>query len=199
MPLAGRKNEDEAMAVEAAANAMVTLDEVKRFLALTGTDMDEFLQEAINDWSGAIEDRCNRRILSASYEDEIHDGGKIALIPRNIPVTAISGIEVDGTALTSDEYSIDREGASIRMKSGLAFAGGPGSILLSYTGGYESAPGDLRLAVKKLVGLEYYLGPGRKTLAKRGESTREGNVTYERGPGDQEKIIDGIVRRYGRK
>ncbi len=186
--------------VDPQANAMVTLDEVKDWLGRTGTGDDDFLQGAINDWSDTIESRCNRVIKSAIYADEIHDGGKIALIPRNIPVTSIASIEVDGAALEANEYTLDKESATIRMKSGHAFAGGPGSILLTYTGGYSAVPGDLKRAVKQLVALEFYLsGHGTKALAKRGEGTQGGNVTYERGPEDQEKIVARIAKRYGRR
>jgi len=189
------------MAVEAADNAMVSLTEVKEWLNLTGTNDDDFLQRQINDWSDTIETRLGRIIKSDDYEDEIHDGGKLAILPKNLPVTAIDSITIDDSELDSDEYELDKEGCKIRMKSGLPFEGGTGEILLSYTGGFASVPGDIKRAVRQLVALEYYLsGHGRKALAKRGESAPGGgNVTYERGPADQERVIDGLIRRYGRR
>jgi hypothetical protein len=186
--------------VDPQANALITLDEIKRWLNLTGTDDDDFFQEQINDWSDTIASRCNRKFVSQDYEDEVHDGEKVYILPRNLPVTDIDSITVDGGALGEDDYTLDKEGATVRLKSGENFGGGPGAVLVTYTGGYDPIPGDLRRAVRQLVALEYYLsGHGRKALAKRGESAQGGNVTYERSPQDQERIIEGLVRRYGRR
>jgi hypothetical protein len=198
---AGTGTQASGSGVAAAANALVSLAEQKEWLGIdsTETSMDDFLQRAINDWSDRVESDCNRIIISTEIEDEVHDGGKRAILPRNFPVTEIDSITIDGVALETDDYTLDRMGVKVRMKSGLPFAGGPGDILITYTGGYASIPGKLILAVKKVVALEYYLGPGRKALAKRSESTQGGSVTYERGPEDQEKIMRGVVRRYGRR
>ena len=187
-------------AVLPADNALITLAEIKEWLNLTGSDDNDFLQRSINEWSDTIETRLGRTILSANYTDEVHDGGKRAVTLDNFPVTAISSIAVDGTALGTDDYTLKAKSGIIRMASGYNFAGGPGDILVSYTAGYTTAPGDLKRAVTQLVALEFYLsGHGRKALAKRSESTGDGSTTYERGPEDQEKIIRGIVRRYGRR
>lgn len=187
--------------VAAASNALITLDEAKRWLNLTGTGDDDFLQDAINDWSDTVERRLGRVLASADYDDEVHDGGKLAILPRNIPVTDIDSITIDDSELDSDEYALDKEGVSIRLKSGLPFDGGPGDILVTYTGGYATIPGDIKRAVKQLVALEYYLsGHGRKALAKRGESAPGGgNVTYERSTRDQENIMRVLERRYARR
>jgi len=188
------------MAVDPASNALVTKEEVKEWLKLSGTDDDDFLQSAINDWSDAIETRLNRVIISADHTDECHPGGKLAVLLKNIPVTEISSITVDDGALGISDYTVYPESGIVRLVSGKAFGGGPGSILVTYTGGYEEAPGDLKRCVKQIVALEYYLsGHGRKALAKRGESTGEGTATYERGPEDQEKIMQRIERLYARR
>lgn len=190
-----------AAGVEAAANALVDLDEAKDWLKLTGADDDDFLQRAINDWSDAIETCCNRVFKSAEYTDEVHDGGKLSILLRNFPVTEVTSITIDGAALGTDDYTTDLASGIIRPAYGKRFSGGKGSVLVTYTGGYETIPGDIKRAVKQLVALEYYLsGHGRKALAKRGESAPGGgSVTYERGPEDQVRIIDRIARRYGRR
>jgi len=188
------------MAVNPAANALVTKDEIKRWLKLSGTGDDDFFQEAINDWSDTIEKRLGRVIKSAEHTDEVRDGGKLAVILKNIPVSSISSITVDGAALGSSDYTLDGDSGIIKLKSGLSFSGGPGSILATYTGGYTEVPGDLKRAVKQLVALEYYLsGHGRKALSKRSESAGEGSVTYERGPEDQENIMKKLERLYARR
>jgi len=183
-----------------ADNALVTLAEIKDWLKLSGTGDNDFLVRAINDWSDTIEKRLGRVIKSAEHTDERHDGGKSAVLLKNMPVTAVSSLSVDGAALGSTDYTYDTDSGIVKLVSGNSFGGGPGSILVTYTGGYSTVPGDLVRAVKQLTALEYYLsGHGRKALAKRGESTGEGTATYERGPEDQERILQKIERKYARR
>jgi len=188
------------MAVDAAANALVTVEEAKDWLKLSGEGENDFLQSAINDWSDAIEKRLKRVILSAEYEDECHAGGKKSVLLKNFPVDGVSSFSVDDEDLDEGDYTVDLDNGIIKLKSGYAFEGGPGSILVSYNAGYEEVPGDLKRAVKQIVALEYYLsGHGRKALSKRSESTGQGSVTYERGTEDQERIMTKIEHRYARR
>jgi uncharacterized phiE125 gp8 family phage protein len=188
------------MAVAAAANALITTTEVKRWLNLDGSGDDDFLQEAINDWSDAVETRCGRIIKQATYTDEAHDGGKKAVLLLHPPVSSITSITVDDDELESDEYVYDEKSGIVRMVSGYAFEGVNGEVTVTYVGGYDPVPGDLKRAMMQLAALEYYLsGRGRKALAKRGESMGNGSVSYERGPQDQEKIMKEIERRYKRR
>jgi hypothetical protein len=188
------------MAIDATGNALIELDEIKRYLKLTTNDEDDFLQEQINNWSDALETRFNRIIKSADYDDERHHGGKLAILLRNMPVTAIDSITVDGEAVDGDDYTFDMDSGIVRMVTGYPFSGGPGSVLVSYTAGYESVPGDLRHGITQIVALEYYLSArGQKALIKSGENIQGGGVTYNRGPNDQEKIMAGLVRRYSRR
>lgn len=187
------------MSVDAADNALIELSEVKEWLKLSDTGDDDFLMKSINDWSDTIETRLGRSIKTQTHTDERHDGGKIAVVLQHIPVTAISSITIDGGELGSSDYNYFNSGI-VRLVYGKVFGGGPGSILVTYTGGFTTVPGDLKRATKQLVALEFYLsGHGRKALAKRGESTGEGTVTYERGPGDQEKIMKILELRYARR
>lgn len=180
-----------------AITTLITLSEIKDWLDLDDTDADAFLEQAISDWSNAVDTRLGRTILSTDYADEAHDGGKLAVILNNFPVSELTSITVEDGALGDDDYTYNANGI-IRLKSGLPFGGGPGDVLVTYTAGYDTAPGDLKRSMKQIVALEYYLsGHGRKALSKRSESTGEGNVTYERGPEDQERIMRRIERLYG--
>lgn len=190
------------MPVTAAANALVTIAEMKRWLLLSTEDAtrDDFLQEAINEWSDTVEKRLGRSIKLQEHENERHHGGKITVILRNIPVTAIASISVDGAALGPSDYTFDRSSGIVRMVSGKLFGGGPGSVLVTYTGGFETVPGDLKRAVKHLAAIEYNLsGHGRNAIAKSAESIGDGNVSYNRGPEEQERIMRKIERIYGRR
>lgn len=190
------------MAKELSTNALISLEDIKLWLNLEGQDVerDNFLRDEINDWSSTIETRLGRVIHSTTHTDERHDGGKLSVILNNIPVTDISSITVDDGALGSSDYVYVSESGIVRLVSGLPFGGGPGSVLVTYTGGYTEVPGDLKRAVKQIVAIGFYLsGHGRKSIAKRGESTAQGNVEYNRGPEDQGKILKIIERIYGRR
>jgi hypothetical protein len=190
------------MAVEAAANALITLAEIKRWLLLSGTDTtrDDFLQEAINEWSDTIETRLGRKLLSQEHAEERHHGGKVAILLKNIPVTDISEITVDGAALGSSDYTYDGASGIVRMVGGNVFGGGPGSVLVTYTGGFTTAPGDLKRAMKQITAIEYYLsGHGRRSIAKTAESAGDGSVSYNRGPEEQERIMRKLERTYSRR
>jgi hypothetical protein len=188
------------MSVAAADNALVTLAEIKDWLGLSASTDDDFLQRAINDWSDTVETRLGRHIKSQEHEDERHDGGRLSALLRNTPITSISEITVDDGALGTSDYTFDGNTGIIRLVSGRPFGGGPGSILVTYTGGYDTTPGDLKQAAKKLVAIEYYLsGHGRKALAKRGESDGHGSVTYNVTERDQHRIMVSLEMRYGRR
>ncbi len=187
--------------VDVADNALADLDEVKDWLNLDGTGDDDFLQRSINRWSDTVESRLNRRLTARTFEDERHDGGRLAVLLRNPPVAEITSLTVDGGALASTDYVLDEESGVVRMAYAKRFGGGNGSVLVTYRGGCETVPGDINQAVIQLVALDYYLsGHGRKALAKRGESAPGGgNVTYERGPEDQRRIMRELERRYARR
>lgn len=188
------------MATKANNNALVELDDMMRWMQFETHTEDEFLQSAINDWSDTIEKRLKRTILSTTHTDERHDGGRRSILLHNFPVTAVSSVSIDGGALGSLDYTYETGPGIVRMCSGREFAGKRGSILVTYTAGFSTVPGDLRRVVKQLVALEYYLSArGNKAIIKAGESLGGGNVSYQRGPDEQEKLMKKIERMYARR
>lgn len=185
----------------ASANAMITKADVKEWLGLTTTSpQDDFLQRAINNWSDKFETAIGRTILSTAHTDEVHDGGVRNVLPNNPPVTVLTSIKINDSLVTVTEYTINSSGSVIRKKDGKRWAGGFGSILLAYTGGYATVPGDIQQIFLQIIALEYYLGGagGRKALSKKGESFAGQNVTYERSPRDQAIIFNALVATYKR-
>lgn len=186
-----------------AANAMINKADMKDWLGLelSGTIMDDFLQGAINNWSDKFEHAIGRTIISTVHTDEVHDGGVRNVIPDNPPVTVLTSIKLNDSTVTTTEYTINQSGSVIRRKDGKKWAGGFGSILLKYTGGYAAVPGDIQQTFLQIIALEFYLSGkgGRKALSKKGESFADQSVQYERSPQDQKRIFNDIVVAYKRR
>lgn len=190
------------MSVAAASNAMVTVTEIKRWLNLTetDTDRDDFLQDRINQWSDEIERRTGRVIGAADYTDEVHSGGRRSIMPLNPPVNSVSEITISSEELSSDDWFITADKSMIRLETGRPFRGGAGDILISYNGGFSATPGDISRALIQIVAIDYYLsGHGNQSLAKSAESFGGSNVSFNRSPSDQERMLGTVVRRYLRR
>ena len=185
----------------AAANAMITKADAVEWLGLTTDVMNDFIQRSINNWSDKFEQAIGRTIKSAAHTDEVHDGGVIFLMPDNPPVTTLTSIKINDSTVTVTEYTINSSGSVIRKKDGKKWTGGPGSIELTYTGGYAEVPGDIQQIFLQIIALEFYLSgkSGRKALMKKGESFAGQSVSYERSPADQKRIFNEIVIAYKRR
>lgn len=190
------------MSVTAASNALITVAEVKRWLNLTetDTDRDDFLQDRINQWSDEIERRTGRVIGADDYTDEIYSGGRRSIMPFNTPINSVSEITISGGKLFSDDWFITADKSMVRLETGQPFRGGAGDILITYNGGFTSTPGDISRALIQIVAIDYYLsGHGNQSLAKSAESFGQSNVSFNRSPTDQERILRAVVRRYLRR
>lgn len=190
-------------ALPAAANALVTKADAKEWLGLTETTMDDFIQRSINNWSDKFEHSTGRSIISAEHVDEVHDGGVYYIMPNNPPITTLTYIHVNDSAIPTTEYTVNQSGSIIRRKNGKKWSGGAGSVELKYTGGYaaDAVPGDIQQVFLQIIALEFYLSgkSGRKALSKKGESFAGQSVTYQVSPQDQKKIFNEIVTAYKRR
>lgn len=183
-------------------SALIELSDIKSWLGLEGakTARDTFLTSMCTAWSAKFERRIGRTISQATYTDEIHDGRRFVILPRNYPVQSITSLTIDGVALGSTYYYLNASGMIIRQKNGLRFGGGRGSIKLTYIGGYATVPEDIKQALIQIVALDYYLsGHGNSLLPKTAEALNDGErLTYNRSPKDQERMLQDIVTIYRR-
>ena len=123
------------MSLEASANAMISTANIKDWLGLTGTDMSDFLQFCINNWSDKFEHAIGRTIKSATFTDEVHDGGLYNIMPDNPPITTLTSVKINDSTVTVTEYTVNQSGSVIRRKDGKKWYGGVGSVELTYVGG----------------------------------------------------------------
>lgn len=129
---------------------VLTLDEAKAALNITGATFDTELASYITAVSQRLDDICGP-IVQRTVTDEAHDGGTPVIWPYLAPVASIVSVVeyVSGTdsalaaetPATSGDYVLANAGtinSQIRRRSGWAtqaFAAGTGNILVTYVAG----------------------------------------------------------------
>jgi uncharacterized phiE125 gp8 family phage protein len=146
----------------AGATALTTLAAVKGELALAATADDEvLLQSLIEQASEAIAAHCQRVFGRESLQETQWLGDELvtSLVLARYPVVSLSGVTVDGAALTGGDYKLD--GANGRLlRSGVdRLARWSGTVVVDYQAGYllpgmsgsRDLPADLERAAIELV------------------------------------------------
>ena len=147
---------------------IITVDEFKTYRKITVDKEDTKLSQLIEAASDLVKVYCNRTFVDnyTTPKIEYFDGTKVSIAYlEELPIVAISDVSytTDGITYTSlvenTDYFVDDVNDSIVNKGGSAFITSGSdfptkSLRVTYTGGYEEAPGDLKLAVLDIV--EYY-------------------------------------------
>ena len=146
---------------------LVSLDEFKAYKKITKDDDDPKLSIMIRAASQLAKTYCRRTFVDYANTDKVEyfDGDQFAvLFVDEFPIKSITSVEVasDGvtyTALTADEdYFVDTDVDAIRTVDELPFTVGAypsfKSVKVTYQGGYDEVPEDMKIAVMDLV--EYY-------------------------------------------
>lgn len=161
--------------------SIITRDDLKTYLGISGTREDSKLDLLINGVESAVKRYTGREFASQSYTGELYDGtGTPYLYLRQRPVTAVSDLRVAQSAFggaghadafesdtqwTKDEdFILHRDDESehnrgllivVRSKWPTTPQGiwpeGVSNIQVDYTAGYASIPEDLKLAIYQLA------------------------------------------------
>lgn len=200
-----------AAEVTASTTALITLDEAKIFLslALDYNKEDALIQDLINGVSESVVKYMGRDLISTAHT-ELRDGnGRNTMWLLNWPIidSTVSGtdpvlyIDDDGDDtwdLASTTYSItlkwDKTTGEVWLKDKDVFPKGRRNLKFVYTAGYSAntaIPADIKLAVKKLVGIYREEMSGGK-LGVRSVSIANEATTYDFGtwPADIRAIFD---------
>lgn len=159
-----------------ATGDLTSLEKVKRFLSLAGSDDDGLLGDLITQMTEFINTYISRDLLSASYTEKYSGVGGSKLSMKNYPITAVASVSVGGVALQAsdgnstgfafDEFSV--------VYIGGVFPKGYNNVAIAYTAGYPAVPAEIELACIELVVLAYRERP---RLGKRSESQPQGGTT----------------------
>lgn len=169
---------------------LTTVDAVKTYMGITGTDLDALLQQLITGLSQYVIDFCGGPIKSASYT-EVYDGtGGPVLMLRVTPVTAVASVTVDRLALSYvNPATTSGVGYSFSTKalylSGRNFTAGLRNVAVTYTGGYTTVPDSLAEAVVEAV-------------AERAQRARNEGITSRSIAGESVTFTNGNVPQWAK-
>lgn len=169
---------------------LITLEEYKTYKKINNPERDAITQSVIKAVSDLIKAYCGRTFID--YYDtpkteffNISEGMNTVLLTETPIVNniAVSSNNVD----ISGAISVDRELGAVFYTDGM-FVSGPGSVAITYNGGFAETPGDIKLAAFELV--DYYL-QGEHTQRKTfGGTTVENYQTGNSWPFHIKAILD---------
>lgn len=186
------------------ANALVSLDQVKDHMDISGSTFDSRLERMINAASTLIENQTNRQLITQSHTHYFNGDGTGTLEPQEFPVTAVTSIHDDdewtfGAETEVTDFDIFDE-TFIVLKKCLVFKQGRRNVRMIYTAGYvgpagsSTVPTDLQEATILLVELLYNMRDDRR-LGIKSKSKLGETVSFDEGiPDHIAKMIEPHTR-----
>jgi hypothetical protein len=112
-----------------------------------GADLDQWAVDAVRMASDMARGYL-RLTVTAVADDTVHLPGTLGarLALPELPVTAVTAVSVDGTALASSGYAWRRSGLLLR-RDGAGWGGPDAEVAVTYDHGWETVPGDLAAVV----------------------------------------------------
>ena len=140
--------------------ALVTLDDVKSFLGITGSGSDALLTMLINMVTEHIETRCGRRFADTTYTEEEYSGiGVKTLLLDEFPITSTETFKLekngasdntdDWEEIDADEYWVDADTGIITKTT--SFNRGVKNWRATFSAGYDTIPYDLQWLAMSLI------------------------------------------------
>lgn len=164
---------------------LVTLAEYKSFVGITSTNFDTEVKSLIPMISEYVKTYCDRTFIDY-YDDskvETFAGGVPYFLLKEFPINSIDSVEWSQdygktytTLVEFTDYVIDTEHDRIAPINKDVFPKYTNGYRVTYTGGYEKLPQDLKLAVLSLV--EYYLKNDMAIKSQRDQGSNTVQVEY---------------------
>ena len=183
--------------------ALTTLDEVKQFYGIVGTepDTDDLLESIIGWVSSLFDTHCNRTFDEANYT-EYFNGGVDRIPVTNYPITTVSGVWDDrdwawasSTAVSGTYYRIANNKREVLFRD-VGLGAYEDNVKITYVAGYTTAnlPGDLRLVCIEEVVRRY---KRRQEVDVAGRTMDDGSSTLLTGDvlPQTKSVLDRYVRR----
>lgn len=149
-------------------NALSTVDEIKRFMGITGStdEVDDELAALINRVSKAIETACDREFYIQEHTETYSGDGQEVLTTDHYPITTVSGVWLstsrtwdDDSLVTASEYYINRASNGIVWYNNIFTKSRYENIRVIYIAGVfstvDTVPADLKLVCIKEVARNY--------------------------------------------
>lgn len=143
--------------------ALLTVAELRAAAGVTDASRDEALSALGLQAAAAIARACGLAsdgvnpptLLSETCTETWRLPGCVAtLMLSRVPVSSITLVTVDGTALDAANYEADAaSGRLVRLSSDLPVSWSGAKVTVVYQAGFATAPPDLKLAASKLVAM----------------------------------------------
>lgn len=138
----------------AGSRDLTTLETVKQELSITDSSKDAFIDRLIAEMSAFATTYCQRQFAQETLVDSFRPKSTVCspLILSRAPVTSITSIVENGTALGAGDYEYDPETGFVWRLNGSdqRIAWQCGKIEVTFVGGYELL-GDLPFEVERGV------------------------------------------------
>jgi uncharacterized phiE125 gp8 family phage protein len=190
-------------------SALCTLTDVKAYLRIADGAQDAVINYLIPKASAFLERQCSRIFASATYSETRNGNGADSMGLRQIPVTAVASVSVDGVSIpaapdaVSTGFVFDEDTLYIRRGNRglsspfggvpLCFNRGIQNIALSYTAGYATIPDDLVQACVELVAWKMKKS---SRIDSKSETLAQQTVAYDMS--DVPAGCASIISRYSR-
>ena len=185
---------------------LVTLEEYKTYVGISSPNQDDSIQSIIPKVSQLVKTYCRRTFLDWVDETktEVFSGGDY-LVLEEFPVLSVGGVEYSSdygktyTSLTEyDDWVLDVENQYIKPLNPFnTFTRGINAYRVSYTAGYETLPGDLKLAVLDLI--TYYLKNDSAVHSAKAPGTNTVQIEYistTNLPAHIKRVLDFYMSHY---
>lgn len=185
-------------------HALSTLEAVKDYLKISAadTEYDKVLERQVNAVSDLIENYCRRHFEKSLYTEKLSGNGKYELRLEQYPVSAISVITVNGTALLDAEIDFCPDNGAIYREA--LWLEGRRNIEVAYEAGYvlpkddcaaspRDLPYDLEDACIELVAAKFNLRQEDAAGKKTRQVNDVGSTNYEK---DIPDYIRAVLDRY---
>ena len=161
---------------------LLTLNELKNYLKITGADEDQRLELIRSAAESEAKRYCKRKFEYGTYIESI-EAVKGVIWVAETPVESVTEVETpEGETLTV--YRTNSETGEIILEQNYS-----GPVSITYVGGLQTVPNDLKFAIMRLA--EYYYA---KTEGVTSESIGELKVNYEAIPAMAIRALD-LYRR----
>lgn len=164
---------------------LVTLAEYKAYAGITSTNSDTIINAIIPKVSQFVKTICRRTFVDYvnDSKEEIFKGGWSKLYLKEYPIISVGSVEVStdyGSTYTElvefTDYVLDLEDGAITSIYYEEFPQYVNGYKVTYTGGYETLPEDLKLAVLDLV--TYYIKNDASVHSSKAPGTNSVQIEY---------------------
>lgn len=159
--------------------ALITIDDVKLFLGITDASTDAELQAIVDYVCAFIQTELGRNIEEIAIIDEIHetDGYMKNFFLKEWPINLGEAftVEWDNDAFDATAYEVDDLQGVLYMNR--APRKTPTKFTVTYTGGYDPVPEDIKLVAVMLAANIFQAGGGGNAG---GIGTGGGDITSQR-------------------